>query len=116
MNARGNEMAVADRGFASMNSARQREIASQGGKEAHRKGVAHEWTQTEAREAGRKGGLAAHRNRRTRLRAADSAAGDAEEKAGYRFQSRNRARSCARTSGGMSWVGSLPSVRIVSFI
>lgn len=74
-------MAIADRGFASMSSARQREIASQGGKAAHQKGLAHEWTKMEARDAGRKGGIATHRNRRTRLRAAESATGDAEEKA-----------------------------------
>jgi len=44
------------RGFASMDGNRQREIASKGGKAAHEKGVAHEWTPDEAREAGRKGG------------------------------------------------------------
>lgn len=45
------------RGFASMDRARQREIASKGGKAAHAKGNAHEWTREEAREAGRRGGL-----------------------------------------------------------
>lgn len=44
------------RGFASMDAAKQREIASKGGKAAHEKGTAHEFTTTEAREAGRKGG------------------------------------------------------------
>lgn len=44
------------RGFASMDEARQREIASKGGKAAHQKGTAHEFTSEEAREAGRKGG------------------------------------------------------------
>ncbi|WP_231623538.1 KGG domain-containing protein [Nitrosospira briensis] len=48
------------RGFASMDEARQREIASQGGKAAHEKGTAHEFDSEEAREAGRKGGKAAH--------------------------------------------------------
>ena len=48
------------RGFASMDVARQREIASQGGKAAHEKGTAHEFDSEEAREAGRKGGKAAH--------------------------------------------------------
>lgn len=48
------------RGFASMDPARQREIASQGGKAAHEKGTAHEFTSEEAREAGSKGGKAAH--------------------------------------------------------
>ena len=40
------------RGFASMDPARQREIASQGGKAAHEKGTAHEFTSEEARRAG----------------------------------------------------------------
>ncbi len=44
------------RGFASMDEAKQREIASKGGKAAHAKGTAHEFTSEEAREAGRKGG------------------------------------------------------------
>ena len=48
------------RGFASMDPARQREIASQGGKAAHEKGTAHEFTSDEARAAGSKGGKAAH--------------------------------------------------------
>jgi len=62
------EVSVAkeDRGFASMDRAKQREIASKGGKAAHQKGTAHEWTSEEAREAGRKGGMASHR-RRTEL-------------------------------------------------
>ncbi len=46
------------RGFASMDVEKQREIASQGGKAAHKKGTAHEFTSEEAREAGRKGGKA----------------------------------------------------------
>lgn len=44
------------RGFASMSPEKQREIASQGGKAAHAKGRAHEFTPEEAREAGRRGG------------------------------------------------------------
>ena len=57
-------MAKEDRGFASMDRAKQREIASKGGKAAHQKGTAHEWTSDEAREAGRKGGMASHRRRK----------------------------------------------------
>ena len=41
-----------NRGFASMDPERQREIASQGGKAAHQKGTAHEFTSEEARRAG----------------------------------------------------------------
>lgn len=44
------------RGFASMSVDKQREIASKGGRAAHEKGTAHEWTPDEARAAGRKGG------------------------------------------------------------
>ena len=49
-------VAKEDRGFASMDRNKQREIASKGGKAAHQKGTAHEWTSDEARSAGRKGG------------------------------------------------------------
>jgi len=41
-----------NRGFASMDPQRQREIASEGGKAAHQKGTAHEFTSEEARRAG----------------------------------------------------------------
>ncbi|HWK08412.1 MAG TPA: KGG domain-containing protein [Vicinamibacterales bacterium] len=60
-------MAKEDRGFASMDPAKQREIASKGGKAAHQKGTAHEWTSEEARDAGRKGGIASHRRRREQM-------------------------------------------------
>jgi uncharacterized protein len=56
-------VATEDRGFASMERIKQREIASKGGKAAHQKGTAHEWTSEEAREAGRKGGMASHRRK-----------------------------------------------------
>jgi hypothetical protein len=49
------------RGFASMDPDRQRQIASKGGRAAHEKGTAHEWSGEEAKEAGRKGGAASHR-------------------------------------------------------
>lgn len=51
------------RGFASMDREKQREIASKGGKAAHAKGTAHEFTPEEAREAGRKGGMVVSQNR-----------------------------------------------------
>ena len=56
-------MGKEDRGFASMDAAKRREIARMGGRAAHEKGTAHEWTSAEAREAGRKGGLNSHRRR-----------------------------------------------------
>ncbi len=52
-----------NRGFASMDPQRQREIASKGGRAAHAKGTAHEWSSDEARVAGRKGGEAVSRDR-----------------------------------------------------
>jgi len=39
-----------------MSPEKQREIASKGGRAAHEKGTAHEWSADEARSAGRKGG------------------------------------------------------------
>jgi general stress protein YciG len=51
------------RGFASMDPSRQREIASKGGRAAHEKGTAHEWSTDEARDAGRKGGVTVSRDR-----------------------------------------------------
>lgn len=51
------------RGFASMDPSRQREIASKGGRAAHEKGTAHEWSSEEARVAGRKGGVTVSRDR-----------------------------------------------------
>ena len=51
------------RGFAAMSAEKQREIASLGGKAAHARGTAHEFSPDEARAAGSKGGVAAHRKR-----------------------------------------------------
>jgi uncharacterized protein len=51
------------RGFASMDGEVQRRIASEGGRAAHAKGTAHEFTPEEAREAGRKGGETVSQNR-----------------------------------------------------
>ena len=52
-----------NRGFAAMDAEKQRAIASKGGKAAHEKGTAHEWTSEEAREAGRKGGQTVSQDR-----------------------------------------------------
>lgn len=59
-------MGKEQRGFASMDRNKQRAIASKGGKAAHEKGTAHEWTLEEAREAGRRGGIVVHRRRKER--------------------------------------------------
>ncbi len=50
------ESGTSKRGFASMDPMKQREIARRGGRAAHEKGNAHEFSAEEAREAGRKGG------------------------------------------------------------
>lgn len=71
------------RGFASMDPQRQREIASEGGRAAHERGTAHEFTSEEAREAGRKGGQARAENRSARQRAsAMPASGEASSDSG----------------------------------
>jgi general stress protein YciG len=62
-----NQGGKSNRGFASMDPQRQREIASEGGRAAHEKGTAHEFTSEEAREAGRKGGMARSANRRNAI-------------------------------------------------
>ncbi len=71
-------MAKEDRGFASMDRAKQREIASKGGKAAHQKGTAHEWTSEEARDAGRKGGIASHQRRREQMTGSEQPQGAAD--------------------------------------
>lgn len=68
------------RGFASMDRAKQREIASRGGRAAHEKGTAHEWNSEEARRAGRKGGEST-RDRGSRTTRAMMARQAAEERA-----------------------------------
>ena len=59
----GSSQGHAKRGFAAMDEAQQREIASKGGQAAHQKGTAHEFDSEEARRAGQKGGEAVSRNR-----------------------------------------------------
>jgi uncharacterized protein len=60
---RSDRKGTANRGFAAMDPERQRRIASEGGRAAHRQGVAHEWSSDEARAAGRKGGQKVSQNR-----------------------------------------------------
>ena len=74
-------MAKEDRGFASMDRSKQRDIASKGGKAAHHKGTAHEWTSEEAREAGRKGGMASHRRKQEQQQTPDGSGGNNPESA-----------------------------------
>ena len=81
------ERAKSNRGFASMDTGKQREIASKGGKAAHAQGRAHEFTPDEARVAGRKGGEAVSRDR-----AHMAAIG----RAGGQARGRNRALQASR--------------------
>jgi hypothetical protein len=57
------QLNTSTRGFASMDPERQRQIAREGGKAAHIKGTAHEFSPEEARNAGRKGGETVSRDR-----------------------------------------------------
>jgi uncharacterized protein len=50
-----------------MDQDKRRGIASKGGKAAHEKGTAHEWTVEQARAAGRKGGISTRRQRAVRV-------------------------------------------------
>jgi len=63
-----------------MSPEKQREIASKGGRAAHEKGTAHEWTPEEARSAGRKGGQISRggRGRLPQTPAAEEAAPSSE--------------------------------------
>jgi uncharacterized protein len=61
------------RGFAVMDKSLVKQIAAKGGKAAHEAGTAHEFTAEEAREAGRKGGLATQTRRRRTARESEAA-------------------------------------------
>ena len=69
---------TSNRGFASMDPERQREIASEGGKAAHEKGTAHEFTSEEARRAG----SMSRKNSANRGREASANRGDSGQEAG----------------------------------
>ena len=69
-----------------MDRNKQREIASKGGKAAHQKGTAHEWTSEEAREAGRKGGMASHRRKQQQQGDEMNAVPDTDEMMGRENQ------------------------------
>ena len=86
-----------NRGFASMDPNKQREIASKGGRAAHAKGTAHEFNSDEARDAGRKGGQAVSRNRE-HMAAIGRRGGEA----------RGNARRQASASGGSTGGGRTP--------
>ena len=104
-NGQGSARTRSNRGFASMDRSKQREIASKGGKAAHAKGTAHEFDSGEAREAGRKGGVAVSRNRE-HMAAIGRRGGEA------RGQARGRTAGQANTAGaGSSLEGSFQNTR-----
>jgi general stress protein YciG len=106
---------TSNRGFASMDPERQREIASEGGKAAHEKGSAHEFSSQEARDAGSKGGQAAHERGTAHefdseeARAAGRKGGQAAHEKGtaHEFNSAE-ARAAGRKGGQASHSGGNP--------
>ena len=96
-----------NRGFASMDRSKQREIASKGGKAAHAKGTAHEFDSGEAREAGRKGGVAVSRNRE-HMAAIGRRGGEA------RGQSRGRVAGQTNTGAESNLEGGIQNTRAAS--
>ena len=111
-----------NRGFASMDRSKQREIASKGGRAAHQKGTAHEFDSSEARAAGRKGGVTVSRNRehmaaigrrggeaRGANRAARLQQGAGEQANAQRFQSDREVGLAAGTNGQPSQGTARPS-------
>lgn len=50
-------MATSKRGFAGMDPEKLKTLSSRGGKAAHAKGTAHEFSSEEAKAAGKKGGV-----------------------------------------------------------
>jgi general stress protein YciG len=95
-----------------MDRAKQREIASKGGKAAHQKGTAHEWTSEEARDAGRKGGIASHRRRREQQQGSPAEENGDRAVAMDRSDERSWDRGAGESSGidrdrGMSSEGSM---------
>jgi general stress protein YciG len=91
----GSSRSRSNRGFASMDREKQKEIASKGGRAAHAKGTAHEFDSGEAREAGRKGGMAVSRNRE-HMAAIGRRGGEA------RGQARNRSTAQVNSGGSGS--------------
>lgn len=83
-----------NRGFASMDPARQREIASQGGKAAHQKGTAHEFTSEEARRAG----SMSHGNRQSAAASATASSGEQSVSRGGEDSARGAAKSSSSAS------------------
>ena len=93
------------RGFASMSPEKQREIASKGGRAAHQKGTAHEWTSEEARSAGRKGGQISRGGRGRLVEGPTSAAHPADMRRSTAIARRSSAGSRLVRDGGVCVCG-----------
>ena len=78
------------RGFASMSPDKQRDIARKGGRAAHEKGTAHEWTADEARNAGRKGGQVSRGGRGRLMVTPEIARASVPDSAGFERLDANR--------------------------
>lgn len=85
---------TAKRGFAAMDEATQRAIASKGGQAAHQKGTAHEFDSEEARRAGQKGGEAVSRDRE-HMAAIGRKGGESRQSAARAAAEKNGTRSNA---------------------
>ena len=97
---------TSNRGFASMDPQRQREIASEGGKAAHEKGTAHEFTSEEARRAG----SMSHGNRQaaqssSRTGGAGKQVGNKPQASKQEGKSQERNKDAAKQEGGGSKSG-----------
>ena len=89
-NNKGNKQSdTSNRGFASMDPQRQREIASEGGRAAHASGNAHEFNSAEARAAGK---LSPIGNRQSGSGSGSSSGGNQQSGTGGNKQSGSRSR------------------------
>jgi general stress protein YciG len=86
------------RGFGSMDQERQRSIASEGGRAAHQRGTAHEFSPEEARAAGRKGGEAVSQDR-NHMAAIGRKGGEASRGGQARARQANRSATAAGQAG-----------------
>lgn len=90
---------TAKRGFAAMDEATQRAIASKGGQAAHQKGTAHEFDSEEARRAGQKGGEAVSRDRE-HMAAIGRKGGESRQSAARAAAAKDGARSEQSSKAG----------------
>jgi len=90
---------TAKRGFAAMDEATQRAIASKGGQAAHQKGTAHEFDSEEARRAGQKGGEAVSRDRE-HMAAIGRKGGESRQSAARANAEKSRAAASEQSAKG----------------